>query len=70
MTYVDNLIAQSAESGEIVHGTYTERAHDEMLGRLVSDDADHVVSRDGGEYWGTDDDGREWRVHLDCEVAP
>ena len=64
-SYTDRLIAQSIETNGIVHGTYTERAHQEMLGRLTGDDADWVDASECVEYWGSDDDGREWRVHLD-----
>lgn len=54
------LIARSVEHDEIVHAPHTPELHDALL--LLCDD--YVENRPTVEFWGTDDDGEEWRVHL------
>ena len=55
------LIKRSISHNEIAHGKYDAETAMEL--KSLSDDS--VENGDVIEYWGTDDDGDEWRVHLD-----
>lgn len=62
METAKDLIAQSIRYNEITHAPYAPELCDEMLVECE----DHVDSNSGVvEFWGTDDDGDTWRVHLD-----
>jgi len=62
MTTASDLIAASAVQGTIVLDDYTpERAADLLSACDGSTDANDGIT----EYWGTDEDGDEWRVHLE-----
>lgn len=50
-------IAQADCSVDRVHDVLTQAADD------------HVENGDVVEYWGTDDNGHEWRVHVRLEVT-
>ena len=55
------LIKRSISHDEIAHGKYDAETAAELA--ALSDDS--VENGAVIEYWGTDDDGAEWRVHLD-----
>ena len=55
------LITRSISHTEIAHGKYDAETAAELAAR--SDDS--VENGAVIEYWGSDDDGAEWRVHLD-----
>lgn len=56
----DDLIAQSIANDEIAHAEWTDDLADELATR--SDD--WTTNGDVLEFWGGDDDGNDWRVHL------
>lgn len=66
-TIASRAIAQSAAGNGIISRPYSREVAEELL--LASDD--HVTNDLGHkvvhEYWGTDDDGDAWRVHLIVE---
>jgi hypothetical protein len=53
-------IARSISHNEIVHAEYDEDMATDL--ELRADDS--AVNGDTYEFWGQDDDGNEWRVHL------
>ncbi len=57
---VDSLIARSIYHDEIVSVKWTQELEDELI--IRNDDS----VEDGGVYqfWGEDDNGDDWRVHL------
>ena len=55
------LIARSISHNEIAHGKFDASTAAELAS--LSDDS--VENGAVIEYWGWDDDGAEWRVHLD-----
>ncbi len=55
------LVARSISHHEIAHGEYDA----ETAASLAALAEDSVTNGAVTEYWGTDDDGAEWRVHLD-----
>ena len=55
------LIKRSISHNEIAHGKWDA----ETAAELASLAEDSVENGAVIEYWGTDDDGAEWRVHLD-----
>ena len=55
------LIARSISHNEIAHAKFDA----ETAAELASLAEDSVENGAVIEYWGTDDDGDEWRVHLD-----
>lgn len=56
-----DLIARSISHTEIVHADWTP----ELAEALSIECDDSVDASDTiAEYWGTDEDGEEWRVHL------
>lgn len=61
MSTAKELIARSITYNEIAHGTYDE----ETAWDLEAWSEESVENGDTAEYWGVDDDGAEWRVHLD-----
>jgi len=61
MTIIENAINESIANDCIVHLDHTPELADEL--QSICDDS---VDNDGViEYWGVDDDGRDWRIHLD-----
>lgn len=58
---IDNALFLSVTQNRIVHLEYSEELHDQMLS--LCDDWTNGESCN--EYWGTNDEGDEWRVHLD-----
>lgn len=61
-TDVTIAIARSVSHTEIVNLPWSQEAQDELS--LLCDDSVEA-STTTWEAWGTDDDGAEWRVHLD-----
>ena len=57
----DQAIARSVSHTEIVHLPYS--LADESA--LTAECEDSVDCPDRVEFWGTTEDGSEWRVHLD-----
>ena len=55
------LIARSISHNEIAHAKFDA----ETAAELDALAEDSVENGDVIEYWGADDDGAEWRVHLD-----
>ena len=53
-------IRQSIRQNEIVHLEYDEDIATEL--QFACDDS--VVGNEVREFWGTTEDGDEWRVHL------
>ena len=56
-------IAQSVRTGQIIHitaATDDEEAELSAQSEDSAEDATHV------EYWGTTDEGHDWRVHIDA----
>lgn len=66
----ERLITESAESGETRYHPWSYGLESELL--AASDDtADHAETDEEHavtEYWGEDEDGRTWRVHLVRDV--
>lgn len=58
----ENAITRSISHNEIVTIEWSHEAHEYLLVRCE----DHVETGkyDSEEFWGTDDDGNDWRVHL------
>lgn len=56
----NDLIGQSIEHDEIAHGEWTDALADE----LAAQSDDWTTNGDVIEFWGSDDDGNDWRVHL------
>ena len=56
----DNAIARSVSHGEIV----TVEDEPGLQDALLCACDDHVSANDVHEFWGTTDDGDEWRVHV------
>ena len=61
-------IARSISHTEITHVS-TAQYSDGMIGELEAECEDWVKGNDEIEYWGTDDDGNEWRVHVSLECG-
>jgi len=61
MSNATELIERSISHTEIAHGKYDA----ETAAELASLSDDSVKNGAVIEYWGSDDDGAEWRVHLD-----
>ena len=55
------LIARSISHNEIAHGKWDA----ETAAELEALAEDSVENGAVIEYWGSDDEGAEWRVHLD-----
>lgn len=62
----DQAIARSISHNEIVTIDYSSEAAD----MLRSECEDNVDANGLTEYWGTDDDGSEWRVHMRDQELP
>lgn len=60
MNNATHAIARSISHNEIV----TIDATKEDVATLIAECDDHVDAGDVHEYWGTDDDGNTWRVHV------
>jgi hypothetical protein len=60
MTTAKHLIARSVSHNEIVTAEWSHDLETDLL--CESDDS--VENGDVYEFWGCDDDGNEWRVHL------
>lgn len=59
------LISESIDQNKIVHVEGTPELHDELL----EESDDHVSTHDEEglvltEYWGTTEEGGEWRIHV------
>jgi hypothetical protein len=61
MSKAIELITRSISHDEIAHARHDAETAAELA--ALSDDS--VENGAVIEYWGTDDDGAEWRVHLD-----
>lgn len=61
MSTAKKLIARSISHDEIVHAPFTPETAEDL--GLSADES--VENGDVVEYWGVDDDGQPWRVHLD-----
>jgi hypothetical protein len=57
------LTERSIQGNAIAHESYDSALADEL--QLMCDDSATEASMPAAEYWGTDDEGNEWRVHLD-----
>lgn len=57
----DDLIRRSLMQDEIVHAPYSTELSDE----LSAESEDSAETPETVEYWGTNEDGAGWRVHLD-----
>ena len=61
----EQMIQQSVAQGETVIAPWVaETAYDLDLASKREGDSVHDEDRDVAEYWGTTEDGDEWRVHL------
>ena len=60
MTTAQDAIARSISHNEIITIDNT----DENLEALLVECDDHTETGSVHEFWGTDDDGNEWRVHA------
>lgn len=60
-----DLIAHSVLHDTIAHAKHSDALAEELF-CLCDDDVDHGHVE---EFWGTTDDGYEWRVHLDRQEA-
>lgn len=58
---VEQAIARSISHNEIVTIPYSPAVEDELI---LACDAWTQAGDDIGEYWGVDDSGAEWRVHM------
>lgn len=67
MTAATSLIERSTSHTEIAHAEWSP-----TLAADISAECDDSVaaSADVMEYWGTDEDGAEWRVHLTGSRTP
>jgi hypothetical protein len=63
MTMYD-AIAISVREGRIVHVGFDDVDGGALLTAFAAECDDSVVSGDETEYWGTEDEGAEWRVHV------
>ncbi len=54
------LISRSISHTEIAHADYDP----DLATALEAESDDSVTGNDEQEFWGTDADGNEWRVHL------
>ena len=61
MNTAADLIARSTRTTTIVHAAYDA----DLAAELELECDDSADTPDVSEYWGTDEDGEEWRVHLD-----
>jgi len=59
-TIIETAIAQSVSTNSIVHLDAGSDVID-ALAAYCDDSAEHA---DALEYWGTDDDGNDWRIHA------
>lgn len=60
---VRSWIAQSVRTGQIIHIT---AATDDEEAELSAQSEDSAEDPDHVEYWGTTDEGHDWRVHIDA----
>ena len=65
-TTADRAIARSISHTEIVTLDYDATADVDLAAACE----DSVVCQSHTEYWGTDDDGQEWRVHMRHRAEP
>lgn len=59
----ESLITDSITTDSIIHAEYSAALTRALLTRAE----DSVDTQSGTEFWGTDDDGNTWRIHLDSE---
>lgn len=65
MTHTE-AIARSISHNEIVRLEYAKDTHDDLLA-----ECDDCTEANGEfEFWGTDEAGNEWRVHMAEEFCP
>ena len=61
----NTMTAEQAIQRSISHNEIVHIAHDsEAVEALTVRCDDHVEANEEHEFWGTDDDGNEWRVHV------
>jgi hypothetical protein len=68
---IELAIDESIYNNKIVHIEHTSELEEELI--ILCDDYLDVYSSEGGylthfDFWGTDDDGKEWRIYLDYPV--
>lgn len=61
---IEQAIARSTSHNEIVHLPWSGAAQN----RLVVVCEDWVDAGNVREFWGTDDEGDSWRIHLDYDA--
>lgn len=59
---IQALIEDSINTDSITSAPYSPDRADEL--RTLCDDCVENNTGSSAEYWGTDEDGRDWRVHL------
>lgn len=64
MMEAQDLIERSVSHTEIARAAWSE----ELAAALLLESEDSVETEEVVEYWGTREDGAEWRVHLSREV--
>lgn len=71
---VEDAIERSASSDSIVTIEWSRDREEALVVRCDDEAHHHLYSYELqesvlalSEYWGEDDDGREWRVHLECD---
>ncbi len=65
-----HAIRASVLENRIVNLVGSEDVMSAIAGHLLTLSDDNVESDGVREYWGVDDDGNEWRVHVAKEVLP
>ena len=72
-TIATHLVLESVRTNQIVNHTIDLANGDEagdLLDELAEMAEDSVDANDGvTEFWGTDEDGAEWRVHVKLEIS-
>ncbi len=63
------MIAESTATDSTIHAAYSEALHRSLL--VECEDTTERDTDDGtvSEYWGTTEDGGEWRVHLTAAAS-
>lgn len=60
----DGWIRQSARQTETIHLGIDERVTEEELAVLIIECEDSCWIPGESQYWGTTEDGAEWRIHV------
>jgi antitoxin component of MazEF toxin-antitoxin module len=66
MTDAQRAISDSIQTDSIIHLPYDENTAADLLAECE----DSTDSDTETEYWGTDDDGQTWRVHMRRDDVP